>query len=287
MSGIYTLTDSNHYHWFVDTGDRETTADGKTVEIWEYQHNDDEAIISEWAGHFRNHYCLDQDIDYMRGDRGRTEYLNEIKFPTKTGTPGPSIRSGDFTEILVADFFQWILGFWVPRVRWSAKIIQNESPKGCDILGFKLTDPASNDPGDEMAVIEAKAKFSAGSSDQRLQTAITDSAKDPVRLDESLNYVKQRLYEREQLEDASKVGRFQNPVDHPYVARYGAAAFYTEGFYSEDEITLADTEHLKKKAEHTHTFPHPKPGNLHLLVFKGNELMTLAHKLYEVAADEA
>ncbi len=287
MSDIFTLTDSTHHQWFVDTGDRKNTADGKVVEIWEYQHNEDDAVMSEWACHFRNHYCLDQDIDSLRGHRSRVEYLNDIKLPTRTGTPGPSIRSGDFTEILIADFFQWILGFWVPRVRWSAKITRNESPKGCDILGFKTTDPTSNDPRDEMAIIEAKAKFSAGSADQRLQTAVADSAKDPVRLDESLNYVKQRLYERDNLDDAAKVARFQNPVDHPYVEGYGAAAFYTEGFFSDDEITLADTAHLKKKPQDTDTFPHPKPGNLRLLVFKGNDLMTLAHKLYEVAADEA
>lgn len=35
-----------HIKWFVDTGERLKTADGKTVEIWEFRHKKDEAVLS-------------------------------------------------------------------------------------------------------------------------------------------------------------------------------------------------------------------------------------------------
>lgn len=49
---------SGHLKWLVDTGQRLTTADGKTVEVWELRHSKDDAVLSAWAKHFRNHYCF-------------------------------------------------------------------------------------------------------------------------------------------------------------------------------------------------------------------------------------
>jgi len=121
---------SKHTEWLVDTGERLKTADGKEVEVWEFQHHNDEDVLSAWAKHFRNHYCLDTEIDFLRGKQSRKDYLNSIKFPSSTSKLGPSIRAGDFGEILVADYLQWRLGFWVPRVRWSSKVIRDEYPKG-------------------------------------------------------------------------------------------------------------------------------------------------------------
>ena len=97
---------SAHLKWLVDTGEKLTTADGKSIEIWEFRYDNDDKILSAWAKHFRNHYCLDHDIDYYRKgyDYTRSEYLNNIKFPDVSAPPGPSIRAGDFGEILVADY---------------------------------------------------------------------------------------------------------------------------------------------------------------------------------------
>lgn len=54
-----------HIKWFVDTGERLKTADGKTIEIWEFRHKKDDVVLSAWAKHFRNHYCLDTEIGPM------------------------------------------------------------------------------------------------------------------------------------------------------------------------------------------------------------------------------
>jgi hypothetical protein len=53
--------------------------------------------------HLRKHYCADYEIDVLRAGFGleRNEYLKTIKFPDERIRPGPSVRSGDFTEILV------------------------------------------------------------------------------------------------------------------------------------------------------------------------------------------
>ena len=65
---------SEHTKWLVDTGERLKTADGKKVEVWEFRHEKDEAVLSAWAKHFRNHYCLDAEIDFLRGKRPRPDY---------------------------------------------------------------------------------------------------------------------------------------------------------------------------------------------------------------------
>jgi hypothetical protein len=58
-------TNPQYISWLVDTGEKVTTGKGKEVPIWELQHCDDEETLSEWASHYRNHYCLDEDIDRL------------------------------------------------------------------------------------------------------------------------------------------------------------------------------------------------------------------------------
>ncbi|MEN6317235.1 MAG: Hachiman antiphage defense system protein HamA [Syntrophaceae bacterium] len=224
---------SDHVKWLIDTGRRLKTADEKDVEIWELRHKKDDKTLSAWATHFRNHYCLDVNIDSMRGRRSRKKYLNDIKLPCQTSKLGPSIRAGDFGEILVADYLQWILKFWVPRVRWGAKIIRDESPKGSDVIGFQFHRENKISNEDILSIFEAKTKFSKGAYNKsRLQDAINDSAKDHLRIDESLNYIKQKLLEHAQHKKATLVDRFQSPVDLPYKEIFGAVAVFSEEFFS-------------------------------------------------------
>ena len=180
---------SEHTKWLVDTGERLKTADGKEVEVWEFHHENDEAVLSAWAKHFRNHYCFDSEIDYWR--RGykysRSEYLDTIKFPDPKNAPGPSIRAGDFGEILVADFLEYLHKYWVPRTRYGDKTIRNESTKGTDIIGFHIVEDGKASSRDELAIFEAKAQFSGKKGKARLQNAVDDSAKDITRKAFSLN----------------------------------------------------------------------------------------------------
>ena len=187
---------TDHLKWLSNTGERLKTADGKEVEVWEFNHQDDEQILSSWAKHFRNHYCLDVDIDVMRTpQQSRKDYLADLKFPSKTSNLGPGIRAGDFGEILCADYLEYVLGYWVPRMRWDSKMIRDESAKGCDVLGFKFYAEGRISPKDMLAVIEAKTKFSNGTKN-RMVHAVRDSAKDHLRILESMDKYPQYYLEK-------------------------------------------------------------------------------------------
>ena len=102
------------------------SCEGKKIEVFSLLHNSQmNNIMSEWATHFRNQYCNDSIIDRLKPpSKSRKDYLNEIKFPDKSITPGPSIRAGDFGEILIADFLEYIENYWVPRTRYNDKNIR-------------------------------------------------------------------------------------------------------------------------------------------------------------------
>jgi len=237
----------------------------------------DKKVLSSWARHFRNHYCFDTEIDCWRKGYGctRSEYLNKIKFPDPKAAPGPSIRAGDFGEVLVADFLEYLYGYWVPRTRYGDKTIRNESTKGSDIIGFQIVEDGKNSPNDALAIFEAKAQFTGSKAKARLQDAVDDSAKDITRKAESLNAIKQRLHYRNELDKAQKIERFQNEVDHPYKETYGAVALFENTLYDQG-LTSS-----------TVSSAHPHAGNLTLIVIKGDQMMPLVHELYRRAADEA
>lgn len=270
-------TSHSHVQWLRNTNQVVKSSDGKDIEIWEFQHQDDNDALSAWATHFRNHYCLDTEIDcWRKGFKfSRTEYLNNIKLPDSKNKPGPSIRSGDFSEILVADFLEYLLDYWVPRTRYGDKTIRNESTKGCDIIGFKFFKENTISPQDTLAIFEAKAQFSGKSPKPKLQDAVDDSGKDPTRKAESLNAIKQRLYGAQQFENAEKIERFQNDVDCPYQELYGAIALFDKSVFDTTKLTS------------TVTSGHPYSSNLALIVINGSDMMKLVHELYRRAADEA
>ncbi|KTD54820.1 hypothetical protein Lsai_2412 [Legionella sainthelensi] len=268
---------SEHTKWLVDTGERLQTSDGKEISIWEFQYQDNAPIFSAWAKHFRNHYCFDHEIDkWRKGTKhSRSEYLTNIKFPDEKTAPGPSTRAGDFGEILVADFLEYLLGYWVPRTRYRDKTIRNESTKGSDVMGFYFINEGKTSVEDKLAIFEVKTQFSGRKSKARLQDAVNDSAKDITRKAESLNAIKQRLYASNKCDDAEKIDRFQNEVDNPYKELYGAVALF--------ENKLFDNELMSSII----TATHPCSNDLKLIVIKGVDMMSLVHNLYRKAADEA
>lgn len=268
---------SEHIKWFVETGELLKTADGKEVAVWEFSNEKDEAVLSAWAKHFRNHYCFDSEIDYWRKgyNYSRREYLNKIKFPDPKAAPGPSIRAGDFGEILVADFLEYLRGYWVPRTRYGHKTTRNESTKGSDIIGFYILKHGKVSSKDKLAIFEAKTQFSGKKAKARLQDAVSDSGNDITRKAESLNAIKQRLREQKKLDDAEIIERFQNKVDHPYKEVYGAVALFENALFDSGLMSSTDSS------------SHPYSSDLELIVIKGEQMMSLVHELYRRAADEA
>lgn len=238
----------NHIGWLIDTRERLTTSDGKIIEVWELRHKDDNKILSAWAKHFRNHYCLDTEIDelirgtkYVKCRKPKCEYLLNIKFPDATVPPGPSVRSGDFGEILVADYVEYILKYWVPRTRFCSRINRNDPSKGVDVIGIKFFQEGTYSSKDILLLFESKCKFT-GTPDgsNRLKDAIKDSGKDyNIRKAESLNAIKQWFIIRNQNISADKIERFQNEEDYPYEELSGAAALLATNTY--DRNTLEST----------------------------------------------
>ena len=279
---------SKHLKWLTNTGKCITTVDGKTAEILEFNHKQDDAILSAWAKHFRNHYCLDNDIDVLKSPKqSRKDYLTETKFPDKASKLGPGIRAGDFGEILVADYLQYVLGFWVPRVRWNSKVVRDESAKGSDVIGFHFQqDKEQPSSKDVLFIFEAKTNFSK-SKNNRLQDAINDSSKDHLRLAESLNFIKQKIFAKGNIVDLQSIERFQNPTDMPYKTKYGATVLISNEFYDPTVLSTSDCSKIPNSSKPKEFFPHPNINDLILLIIKGPSMMALVHELYRRAADEA
>ncbi|MEO6390628.1 MAG: Hachiman antiphage defense system protein HamA [Pyrinomonadaceae bacterium] len=189
------MPDSPAYlEWLVDTGLRWTTFEGKTIEVWELRHQMTEDTLKEWATHLRSHYCDVDEIDVLREGTSfsRAEYLEQIKLPDHQSGLGPSIRAGDFGEILIADYLEHKLAFWVPRTRYGNKAVRNESVKGADVIGFRFNNDGV-EKADTLAIYEVKTQLSGTTTTGRLQDAIDGSSKDELRRAESLNAIKQRL----------------------------------------------------------------------------------------------
>jgi uncharacterized protein DUF1837 len=275
------MTSPPHIKWLNEGGKKLKTAAGKEIRVLEFQHKKDAAVMSAWAKHFREHYCLDKVLDEAREGTGlsRKQYLEQFVFPNHC-PPGPSTRAGDFAEILVADFFEYLEGWSVPRTRYRLKPVPNESTKGTDVLAFQLSkktdlDKKKYSPDDALMSVEVKAQFSGKKATARLQDAVDDSVKDQFRKALSLNAAKRRLQSDGDRTNVKLVQRFQNLADRPYQARYMAAAFHCTSNYQDSAVIGVDIT------------KHPEKQHLTLLLVKGSTMMELVNQLYEVAADEA
>lgn len=248
------------------------TSEGNQIVVYELVIHDDEKILNSWAKHLREHYCVESEIDLLRAGYGfeRDEYLEKIKFPDAKTTPGPSVRSGDFTEILIADYVQYVLSYIVPRTRYDRKVNRNSSTMGSDLIGYKCGKKVSS--SDELIVFEVKSTASEVLPAQkaRLQKAVDDSNKDVLRLAESLNAIAQRLIDRGNLDEARQVQRFQNASDTPYRKTFAAAAVHSKMSYSEDLLKTVSTMH------------HVDP-DLKLMVVHCDKLMQFIHGMYRRA----
>lgn len=250
------------------------TADGREITVLRLDTEDNDEILDEWAEHFRNNYRTLEDLDFDIVGTGKTreEFLINDVFPDTKVQPGPATRVGDFCELLVADYIEFIRDYYVPRTRYCRKINRNMSSPGSDVLGFKLNDQSPRK--DEIFVIEVKGTANPKSNTkgyQRLQEAINGSKKDIVRYAESLNAIKRRLRDSGKTDKVKVVERFQNFADKPYVIRYGACAVLTNSIFIADDMVNATAENHKVK-------------NLELIIIHNEGLKELIDELYRRAA---
>lgn len=273
-------TELPHSAWLKKSAEHLRTQDGRKISVYELAVDDsDEASLSAWAKHFRQHYCLDSKLDKLRRGTGksRAEYLTDLVFPDAKDDFGPATRSGDFAEILIADLLESHLGYWVPRTRYGDKMVRNESPKGTDVIGFKFAGAGPSNPSkkDVLIAFESKAQLSGKKPRSKLQEAINDSTKDEFRIGESLNAIKRRLIDQDKDDEALRVERFQDAMGMPYIRKSGAAAVFCSSVFNAEWIIST-----------TDCSQHENADNLVLIVVHAKEFMKLVHALYEMAANE-
>ncbi|MEG2145566.1 MAG: Hachiman antiphage defense system protein HamA [Lachnospiraceae bacterium] len=239
------------------------------VGIFELNGDFEDNTINSWANHFRQQYCPDNIIDALISGTGmgREEFLKKMKLPDKSEDFGPATRSGDFAELLISDYLEYLLNYYVPKERYQNKFNRNTSSQGTDVIGLKMFS-RDDSKDDELVVFEVKAQTSGKKPKNRLQDAINDSQKDCLRKAETLSAIKQRMIERGDMEHVKLVERFQNKADRPYKEYYGAAAVHAADTYSEEMISkvteLGETSWL--------------------IVITRDNLMDLVHELYGRAA---
>lgn len=262
-----------HIQWLRPTSVVVTTTCGKSYQIFEFDHDaTNDSVMSAWAKHFRNHYCSDSEINRIKDPKKTNkEFLLEYKFPDRSEALGPATRSGDFAEVLVADYLRFVRAYYVPPTRYDRKKVRNESVKGTDVLAFKFGD---NSAQDELMVYEVKAALTK-TKENKMQEAVNHSGKDHLRLAESLQAAKERLDDRKDEEGFLRLTRFQDSEENPFVKKFGAASVLTKVSYSVSQLESVNTSN------------HLNNADLEILVIVGDDLMTLAHALYEKAADEA
>lgn len=254
----------------------------KQIEVWEIKSGVSDEALKDWAIHFRNHYCLDEELEDLIKGTGltATDFLNKYKFPDSKKFPGPILRAGDFGEILVCDLLEYMEKYWVPRARYLNKEIKHESPKGSDVIGMKLVNynltsfnetEIIDSQNDELIVVEAKAKLTNPVNTSTLQVAINDSSKDLVRFSETLSSLKQKyIWSKDNKKHV--ISRFQSPKDRPYKMTYAAAAIILDE-NMDGELSPDCNEHLEV-------------DKLRLMLIKGRDLMNLVHSLYDHASKE-
>lgn len=244
------------------------TDEGEIVEAYELS-KIEESAVKEWASHFRQNYCEDELLELLVSGTGMTkqQYLLSYKFPDANDGFGPGTRSGDFAELLISDYLEFTLGYIIHRERYKNKFNRNTSTQGTDVLGFKFAGTKPS-PDDEFVTFEVKAQLSGKMPKNRLQDAIDDSRKDAIRKGETLSALKQIYIEKGNSEKVSQVERFQNKPDRPYKEKYGAAAVHDAATYSEELIKTAKLKGEKRW----------------MIVIKRDNLMSLVHRLFEVAS---
>lgn len=258
----------SHCTFFDESTENLATRDGDPVRIIEISHNQNQAILQEWALHLRRHYSSDADLAIEAHDMGisASDYLRDIKFPNRSGL-GPGTRAGDFCEILVADYLEYIMNCVVPRTRYDTKPTPNESTRGTDVIAFKL-DSSGISSRDQL--ISCEVKGALASAHNGFQSAVNDSRKDiATRIPYAVNAMRQKLRIRGMAEELAIAVRFSDKVTRPYTEITGAAFVCSTAYWEDEYITGSFTGGTNSNAIY--------------FAFRGFRLMDLVHQLYEIA----
>lgn len=252
---------------------------GTKVKIYKLNNETlDEEALNKWAYGMRNNYVEEHLLESLIAGTGLTkkEFLEQNIFPNPKNSQGAATMSGEFGEILVFDYINFVLKYYVSRTRYFEKINPDMPLPGTDVMGYKINDISKPSSNDQLLVAEVKTRSSKKGRkmslvDNPLSKAIFDSEKDRVRIGESLNAEKRRLLNRNRFDEAKIVQRFQNKTDTPFLYEFCAVAVLDSDLYSDqfilDVINEIDNDITDKR----------------ILVIHSTELKTFLKDIYRRA----
>lgn len=252
-----------------------TTSDGKSIKVFHLDIQDEPEVFEEWAKKFRRNYCSDYELEKMAVAMkiSPSQYLKDYKLPSDDSSIGRATMSGDFGEILVSDYLQYIEEYNVPRTRYDRKVNKDTSTQGSDVLAYK--NDSSNPMNDELMVMEVKTSASMNrtfDAKNKLQLAIEHSNKDFERFSTSVVASYLRLIETD-IPQANIVKRFLNITDEPFKVIYGAVAIHSNHSYDINVIKNVVAQN------------HRNQESLRLLVIHSFQLMDFISQIYRKASE--
>ncbi|WP_025730827.1 Hachiman antiphage defense system protein HamA [Atopobacter phocae] len=238
----------------------------------------DEEALNKWAYGMRNNYVEEHLLESLLAGTGLTkkQYLEQNVFPNPQNSQGAATMSGEFGEILVYDYINFVLEHYVSRTRYFDKINPDMPLPGTDVMGYKIQNISKPSTKDQLLVAEVKTRSSKTGKkmsleDNPLGKAIIDSEKDRVRIGESLNAEKRRLLTRNRVDEAKIVERFQNKTDTPFSLNFYAVVIIDSYLYS-DQFFLDVLNEIENKIV-----------DKNILVIHSKELIAFLRDIYRRA----
>lgn len=255
------------------------SSNGTKVKIYKLNNEIlDEEALNKWAYGMRNNYVEEHLLESLIAGTGLTkkQYLEQNIFPNPKNSQGAATMSGEFGELLVYDYINFVLKYYVSRTRYFEKINPDMPLSGTDVIGYKFKNIYKPSIKDQLLVAEVKTRSSKAGRKMSLEynplgKAIIDSEKDRVRIAESLNAEKRRLLTRNRFDEAKIVERFQNKTDTPFFLNLYAVAVLDSDLYSE-QFVLDVINEMKKKII-----------DKNILIIHSTELKTFLRDIYRRA----
>lgn len=241
IGGINLFFDNKKYFIFYNSI---ISSRGEEIQVYKFNTELlDDNSLNNWALGLRYNY-IEKDLSELAiSGTGLTkkEYLEKMIFPNPEVSQGAATMSGEFGELLVYDYINYVLEYYVPRVRYFNKVNPDMPVPGSDVIGYKMENYNKGSKNDKLLVAEVKTRSTISGNKttaitETITKAIQGASKDRVRVGESLNAEKSKLLTRGRFREAKIVERFQNKTDNPYNLDFFAVAVMDNELYSEQLI---------------------------------------------------
>ncbi len=241
IGGINLFFDNKKYFIFYNSI---ISSRGEEIQVYKFNTELlDDNSLNNWALGLRYNYIEKDLLELAISGTGLTkkEYLEKMIFPNPEVSQGAATMSGEFGELLVYDYINYVLEYYVPRVRYFNKVNPDMPVPGSDVIGYKMENYNKGSKNDKLLVAEVKTRSTISGNKttaitETITKAIQGASKDRVRVGESLNAEKSKLLTRGRFREAKIVERFQNKTDNPYNLDFFAVAVMDNELYSEQLI---------------------------------------------------